>query len=116
VSAPRPEQPNKWRRDGKELFFLSLDSKLMAVDIEAGRGIVAGVPHALFQTAITDPLGAPYDVSSGGQRFLGRCRKIGIGGRTYHSCTELVGGVEKQVATMHSAFLAQRHRMHANAG
>ncbi len=69
ISSNGGVQP-KWRHDGKELFFLSLESKLMAVDIQAGHGIMAGVPHALFQTAITDLLGAPYDVSSDGQRFL----------------------------------------------
>jgi hypothetical protein len=60
----------RWRRDGKELFFLSPDSKIMAADIQAGQGIAAGIPRALFQTAISGQLGSPYDVSADGQRFL----------------------------------------------
>jgi serine/threonine protein kinase/Tol biopolymer transport system component len=60
----------RWRRDGKELFFLSPDLKMMAVDISAGQGISAGIPHALFQTAVNSATGTYYDVSADGQRFL----------------------------------------------
>jgi eukaryotic-like serine/threonine-protein kinase len=39
----------QWRGDGKELFFVSLDNKIMAVDVAEKNGaIVAGIPHALF--------------------------------------------------------------------
>jgi Tol biopolymer transport system component/predicted Ser/Thr protein kinase len=61
----------RWRRDGKELFFLSPDLKMMAVDISAGQGISAGIPHALFQTSAGNgATGRHYDVSADGQRFL----------------------------------------------
>jgi Tol biopolymer transport system component/predicted Ser/Thr protein kinase len=58
-----------WRRDGKELFYLGLDFKLMAVPItEDAEGFHAGTPVALFATR---PGGATvYDVSADGQRFL----------------------------------------------
>jgi hypothetical protein len=57
----------RWRRDGRELYFLSPDSHLMAVDIRAGQEIAAGIPHALFQTA---PGAAQFDASADGSRFL----------------------------------------------
>jgi len=60
----------KWRADGKELFFLSPDLKIMVADIQLGQGVTAGTPHALFQIATPDGFGTIYDVSSDGQRFL----------------------------------------------
>jgi Tol biopolymer transport system component len=67
------EQP-KWRADGKELFYLSSDGKLMAAPVTAGANFDAGMPVALFQTnprelvATSEQL--TYDVSKDGQRFL----------------------------------------------
>lgn len=36
-----------WRRDGKELFYLSLDGKVMAVDVSTSGVFHAGVPKAV---------------------------------------------------------------------
>ena len=62
-----------WRRDGKELFFLAPDRKLMAVPVTSGATFIRGSPHALFETRMR-PTYAPYpvnyDVTSDGQRFL----------------------------------------------
>ena len=63
----------RWRRDGRELFFLSPDRKMMAADVDPGVTRV-GIPHELFQTSIS-PVSIPrnstaYDVSADGQRFL----------------------------------------------
>lgn len=60
----------RWRKDGKELFFLSLDLKMMAVDIQTGPSVTAGVPHTLFQTEVPGVSGRFYDVSSDGRKFL----------------------------------------------
>lgn len=60
----------KWRRDGKELFFLSLDQKMMAVDMNLGPTVTAGTPHPLFQAQALFLFGQRYDVSADGQRFL----------------------------------------------
>ena len=50
ISIAGGEQP-RWRADGKELFFLAPDSKLMAVTVQAlGGKLDAGSPVALFQT------------------------------------------------------------------
>jgi hypothetical protein len=41
----------RWRPDGKELFFLAPDAKLMAVSVRASDSTFeAGSPAALFQT------------------------------------------------------------------
>src|SRR4029079_10924115 len=40
----------KWRRDGKELYYLALDGKLMAVPIKTDRTFEAGTAIQLFET------------------------------------------------------------------
>jgi dipeptidyl aminopeptidase/acylaminoacyl peptidase len=64
----------RWRADGRELYYIAPDSKLMAVPIAVrGERLEAGTPVVLFQTRIggsTDPnRGIQYDVSRDG-RFL----------------------------------------------
>jgi serine/threonine protein kinase/Tol biopolymer transport system component len=61
-----------WSRDGKELFFIGADGKMMAADVNSGAlkdqgAFQAGVPKALFDTHI--PAGMRYDVSHD-NRFL----------------------------------------------
>jgi Tol biopolymer transport system component len=63
----------KWRRDGKELFYLAPDGRLMAANVVSGS--VIGTPHALFATRVTTArtfIGGrnQYDVAPDGQRFL----------------------------------------------
>jgi dipeptidyl aminopeptidase/acylaminoacyl peptidase len=58
-----------WRGDGKEIFFNSLDGKMMAVDVKLGSTFEAGVPHELFQIPGTIA-GTRFVVASDGQRFL----------------------------------------------
>jgi Tol biopolymer transport system component len=68
VSTAGGGQPH-WRRDGKELIFLTPENKLMAVPIGTTSGFHAGPPALLF--AIHPSLnGTAYDVSGDGQRFL----------------------------------------------
>jgi Tol biopolymer transport system component len=60
-----------WRGDGKELFFVGFDRKLMAVDVKTDSGFEAGDARALFPTRIkTGATSREYDVSSDGERFL----------------------------------------------
>src|SRR5207237_4846325 len=40
----------RWRRDGKELYYLDINGKLMAADIAAGAKIEPGIPRVLFDT------------------------------------------------------------------
>jgi eukaryotic-like serine/threonine-protein kinase len=44
----------RWRRDGKELFYISPDSRMMAVEVTTNSVFKSGEPHALFQTDIAD--------------------------------------------------------------
>jgi len=57
-----------WSRDGKELFFIGADQKLMAVEVKGGAKFEAGVPKLLFDTHLSG-LNSGYDVSKDG-RFL----------------------------------------------
>lgn len=61
----------KWRRDGKELFFLSSDNYMMAVDVSpSGDALRLGVPHALFHAEPIERLGPMYDVTADGKKFI----------------------------------------------
>ncbi len=66
----------RWRRDGKELFYLSLDKKLMAVAINAGASFEAAKPQLLFQTTVNQVQLAAffglYEAEPDGQSFLVR--------------------------------------------
>jgi hypothetical protein len=44
----------RWRRDGKELFYISPDSKMMAAEVNTVGVFQSGEPHALFQADIVD--------------------------------------------------------------
>ena len=64
----------RWRADGKELYFIAPDGKLMSVPVTAsGFSFEAGTPVALFQTRIAgggaETLRPQYSVSRDG-RFL----------------------------------------------
>jgi dipeptidyl aminopeptidase/acylaminoacyl peptidase len=62
----------RWRRDGKELFFLSNDRKLMSAEVHAvGEELQFDAPRALLPVQTkTAAFGWPYDVSPDGDRFL----------------------------------------------
>lgn len=72
ISASGGTEP-MWRRDGKELYFLSPDQKLMAVDVKTEAGTFeAGIPKELFQAQSIPPWYWKniYVPSGDGQRFL----------------------------------------------
>jgi hypothetical protein len=61
----------RWRRDGKELFFVSDAGWLMAVPVNTGSTFAARIPVALFDMHSYGKGGLfHYDVRSDGQRFL----------------------------------------------
>jgi len=67
----------RWRRDGKELFYVAADGRLMSVPIQFtsnGTIVEAGSPVPLFMTRIPHPVQniakQQYAVSPDGQRFL----------------------------------------------
>ena len=57
----------RWRRDGRELFYLAEDGALMAVEVRTADATDVGSPRKLFEP---HPRALDYDVSSDGQRFL----------------------------------------------
>ena len=61
----------RWGPDGRELFYLATDQKLMKVDMKMAPEVEIGEPQSLFLTRIkiAGPVGQ-YDVSADGQRFL----------------------------------------------
>jgi eukaryotic-like serine/threonine-protein kinase len=73
VSSGGGEQP-RWRGDGKELFYLSSDGKVMSAPVTEGANFDVGAPVPLFQANPREPVGTSeqlfYDVSKDGQRFL----------------------------------------------
>jgi Tol biopolymer transport system component/tRNA A-37 threonylcarbamoyl transferase component Bud32 len=62
-----------WRRDSKELFYLTLDGKLEAVDVRAGATLDTGTPHMLFRASVVViPSQGEYCVTGDGKRFIFR--------------------------------------------
>jgi eukaryotic-like serine/threonine-protein kinase len=61
----------RWRKDGKELFFLGIDKTIMAVDLKTSQAsFQVAALRPLFRTHIEDITSYNYDVSPDGQRFL----------------------------------------------
>lgn len=70
ISADGGSQP-RWRRDGKEIFYLAPDRTLMAVSVTSSRReFTVDEYHPLFH--INYPYGAyhAFDVTADGERFL----------------------------------------------
>jgi serine/threonine protein kinase/WD40 repeat protein len=66
VSASGGSLP-RWRRDGKELFYLAANGDLLAVPTKTTGGFEVGSPSVLFTA---NPPPDDYDVSPDGRRFL----------------------------------------------
>lgn len=63
----------RWRRDGRELFYVSADQKLMAVPVKLGATIEAGTPQPLFPISPfpgASVISSIYQPMRDGQRFL----------------------------------------------
>jgi Tol biopolymer transport system component len=74
VSANGGIQP-RWRRDGRELFYVGIDGRLMSATVGPGTLPRLSAPVALFQTHIDARSGDAlqhfdYDISSDGQRII----------------------------------------------
>ena len=81
VSDGGGESP-RWRRDGRELFYLGTDGSMMAVDVDPVSGLLAGEPRRLFRSSIVPTSIANtgitirlnftnWDVSADGSQFIG---------------------------------------------
>ena len=60
----------RWRRDGKEIFYISSDNKMMATEVKSSASsFEIGSTHELFATRPYGVFGR-FDVSADGQRFV----------------------------------------------
>ena len=62
-----------WAPNGRELFYVAADGRLMAVDVRSQGGFAAGVPRMLVDGGFYLNLvaqGRSYDISPDGTRFL----------------------------------------------
>jgi serine/threonine protein kinase len=66
VSTAGGDKP-RWSRDGKEIFYIAPDGKLMATPVKIGATFEPGIPVPLFEAKFSGYF--PYDVSPDG-RFL----------------------------------------------
>jgi Tol biopolymer transport system component len=66
ISTAGGDKP-RWSRNGKELFYISLDGKMTAVPVKLGDTFEPGIPVPLFEVHANGYV--PYDVSPDG-RFL----------------------------------------------
>ena len=87
----------RWKRDGKEIFFLKLPEKtLMAAEVKPGPTFEVGEPRALFQTQIKSAdFGTQYDVSPDGSRFLINTLVDEGKSERAHGRAELDSGIEE---------------------
>jgi len=64
----------RWRGDGKEILYISADSKMMAVEVSTNPVFKAGIPKALFASSIAAGVSARnvtlFDVTADGKKFL----------------------------------------------
>jgi Tol biopolymer transport system component len=64
----------RWRRDGRELFYISPDGTMIAVPVSTAPVFQAGIPQAVFNTDMVDtgirtgPMS--WDIAPDGKRFL----------------------------------------------
>jgi protease II len=66
-----------WRRDGKEIFYLSVDGHINATEVEPHEnGFEVGNTESLFEMHNTFALGSPFDVTPDG-RFMILTQKEG---------------------------------------
>jgi hypothetical protein len=72
ISTAGGEYP-QWGAGGRELFYVSLESRLMAVSLKiTGDSIEPSAPHELFPLPVADMGFSPYEAAPDDRRFLVR--------------------------------------------
>ncbi len=96
ISIAGGQQP-RWRGDGKELFFVAADGKMMAVAVKpvaaARASFEAGSPVELFDAHIVNSGNGnlfEYDVTSDGKRFLIDTTSVAAGAAATPTLTVVV--------------------------
>ena len=70
VSTAGGSQP-RWRRDGREIYFVDPKSTLYAVGVNLGAKVLIAQPQNLFPISLGDyAMGGRYAVTAAGDRFL----------------------------------------------
>ena len=70
ISLAGGAQP-RWRGDGRELFFMDPQGKMMSATVERGSPPKIGIPRKLFDTGLVpDPTVNQYAVTEDGLKFL----------------------------------------------
>jgi eukaryotic-like serine/threonine-protein kinase len=73
VSTAGGEEP-RWRQDGRELFYVSAEGKMMAVAVKSRPSFESAAPVVLFEIHRRQEISAQdvfsYDVTGDGKRFL----------------------------------------------
>jgi serine/threonine protein kinase/Tol biopolymer transport system component len=59
-----------WGRDGKELYFLSLDGTMMVAEVKSGSKFETGVPKSLFNVRLARDIDPWFDVSKDGRILI----------------------------------------------
>jgi eukaryotic-like serine/threonine-protein kinase len=60
----------KWRNDGRELYYTTVDNRLMAIEVGSSSGAIQlGTPKQLLQTSMIGPVSGPFAVLDG-KKFL----------------------------------------------
>ena len=88
----------EWRKDGKELYYLAPDRKLMAVTIaSSSSGVEASGPRALFEPPEVRPFigRAQYAVLDDGQRFVFNARYENAEPRSIEVVLDWVAGIRR---------------------
>ncbi len=84
ISGAGGDRP-RWRADGKELFYLTLDGQLAAVNVAARGGTLeSGEPQLLFslRRLLSGSPDYTYDISADGQRILAAVPRTSSDGLT----------------------------------
>ncbi|HEY3205036.1 MAG TPA: protein kinase, partial [Thermoanaerobaculia bacterium] len=100
VSAAGGYEP-RWRRDGKEIFYLAADRRLMAVPVQATASTFqVGTATALLEAPVRGFLQGwensnRYDVTADGQRFLINVPTEGVASGPMVAVINWVAGLKK---------------------
>ncbi len=110
----------KWRADGRELYYMTPDGDVMAVDVDTTADVFTnGLPHRLFATSITipPPPAQPdyyFDVTPDGQKFLLNEPTPAASGETAQRAATAPTGLPLDVIVNWSAGLRRPESGHAN--
>ncbi|MBW3565447.1 MAG: protein kinase [Acidobacteria bacterium] len=59
-----------WRADGREIFYIAPDRRMMSIPVDPNEQMFAGSPVALFDAGVRSHPVRQYDVTPDGQRFV----------------------------------------------